>query len=129
MDYLAISIFTTVGQASENRFYRFLYTYASFVAGFALYLFILYALTNLLNLIPRRQRRYRYIIVVGSGLIHGTEVPPLLASRINRGIEAWRENSGSLLILSGGQGADEALLSHFERGDHKHGLICPTAMN
>ena len=32
---------------------------------------------------------------------------PLLAGRIDRGIEIYRKNPGSKLIMSGGQGADE----------------------
>lgn len=46
------------------------------------------------------------IVVLGSGLING-EVPPLLRSRIDRAIEVWRRHPHSLLIPSGGQGADE----------------------
>lgn len=37
----------------------------------------------------------------------GDQVTPLLAGRINRGIEIYRKNPGSKLIMSGGQGPDE----------------------
>lgn len=35
-------------------------------------------------------------------------VTPLLAHRVERGVEMWRRNPGSKLLMSGGQGADEA---------------------
>lgn len=51
-----------------------------------------------------------FVVVVGSGLIHGT-VPPLLASRLDRAItlreREMRDGAGPLLITSGGQGHDE----------------------
>ncbi|MCR4525786.1 YdcF family protein [Kocuria rhizophila] len=51
------------------------------------------------------------VIVLGSGLI-GAAVPPLLAGRLDAGLQAWRrtrDRSGAppLLIPSGGQGPDE----------------------
>jgi uncharacterized SAM-binding protein YcdF (DUF218 family) len=51
------------------------------------------------------------LIVLGSGLI-GDRVPPLLASRINKGIEFYHRlqaevTSPPIFIFSGGQGADE----------------------
>ncbi|MEU7577312.1 YdcF family protein [Streptomyces sp. NPDC041068] len=54
-----------------------------------------------------------FVIVLGSGLIGGTRVPPLLANRLERGravYEAQRARGGEpLLITSGGQGPDEKL--------------------
>ena len=55
-----------------------------------------------------------YIIVLGSGLLNGDEVPPLLQQRIQRGLTFQRKQqakTGKLatLIFSGGQGPDEAL--------------------
>ena len=51
------------------------------------------------------------VVVHGSGLIDG-KVPPLLASRVRRGIRAWRDEDRlrpgvPLLVMSGGQGPDE----------------------
>lgn len=59
-------------------------------------------------------RRQDYIIVLGCGLLHGSEVSPLLAGRIQR---AWkvcrrqvkRGQKPPVLVMSGGQGADEVL--------------------
>ncbi|KRN27896.1 hypothetical protein IV38_GL001735 [Lactobacillus selangorensis] len=55
-----------------------------------------------------------YIIVLGSGLINGDTVPPLLAARINRGIHFYKRQVKKgkphpILLFSGGQGGDEKL--------------------
>ncbi|WP_373762740.1 YdcF family protein, partial [Jeotgalibaca porci] len=60
-----------------------------------------------MNLWKNRKKKYGYIIVLGSGLLNGKEVTPLLASRVDKSIEAYFENEGSTLVLSGGQGPDE----------------------
>lgn len=53
-----------------------------------------------------------FIIVLGSGLIND-QVPPLLASRMNKAIDFyWKQkavNFPPILIFSGGQGSDESL--------------------
>lgn len=61
---------------------------------------------------PRYQQDY--IIVLGSGLINGETVPPLLASRINRAIsfaqrQVAKGRPAPKLVFSGGQGPDEKL--------------------
>ncbi|WP_370424103.1 YdcF family protein (plasmid) [Streptomyces sp. QH1-20] len=55
-----------------------------------------------------------YIVVLGSGLIDGHRVPPLLASRLDRALQIHRaqiERGGPAptLLTSGGQGPDEKL--------------------
>lgn len=50
-----------------------------------------------------------YIVVLGSGLIKD-RVPPLLASRIEKGVKLFNKyEQKPLLIMSGGQGSDELL--------------------
>jgi uncharacterized SAM-binding protein YcdF (DUF218 family) len=53
-----------------------------------------------------------FVVVLGSGLIGGDRVPPLLASRLDRGRRVYqalvaRGKSSPMLIVSGGKGADE----------------------
>jgi len=57
-----------------------------------------------------------FVVVLGSGLRPDGGVPPILASRLERGREIWSRlshraaeagNEGPLLILSGGKGDDE----------------------
>lgn len=55
-----------------------------------------------------------FIIVLGSGLIDGKKVPPLLANRIQRAIKFYKAQSRATLkapkiIMSGGRGEDEHL--------------------
>lgn len=55
-----------------------------------------------------------FIIVLGAGLMNGSQVTPLLGQRINRGILFWqkqkaKKNKRATLILSGGQGGDETV--------------------
>ena len=71
--------------------------------------FTCYTVTSIIVQVPHRKRSYQRIIVLGAGLLNGHEVSPLLAHRVDAGIAAWRQNPGSLLVMSGGQGADEDL--------------------
>lgn len=64
--------------------------------------------TAWLNLINFNIKKLNYVVVLGAGLI-GKKVTPLLASRIDRGIEIYHKNPGSKLIMSGGQGPDEEI--------------------
>ncbi len=54
-----------------------------------------------------------YIIVLGSGLIHGDQVPPLLQNRIRKGYEYYQifkeKNPQIKMIFSGGQGSNETI--------------------
>lgn len=82
-----------------------IYLYFSLVIAYFTVYALGYTVAAALNFINVRQRA-DYVVVLGSGLI-GDRVPPLLAERINRGIEVYRKNPGSKLIMSGGQGPDE----------------------
>ncbi|EAH3841529.1 YdcF family protein, partial [Listeria monocytogenes] len=55
-----------------------------------------------------------FLIVLGSGLIGGDRVPPLLASRLNRAIKFYdkqyaKKGKRATFIVSGGQGANETI--------------------
>ncbi len=66
-----------------------------------------FGLANLFNLIHvRKNHGLDYVVVLGAGLIQG-KPSPLLKNRIQKGIGVWRNNPGSKLIFSGGQGGDE----------------------
>lgn len=52
---------------------------------------------------------YDYIVVHGAGLA-GVEPTPLLAGRLDKGVELWNAgNQRAVIIVSGGQGVDEAV--------------------
>jgi len=71
---------------------------------------LIFAVSSMLNRLPVPFKKYDYIIVLGSGLI-GDQVPPLLASRIKKGIECFKryhtENHPVKVVFTGGQGQDE----------------------
>jgi uncharacterized SAM-binding protein YcdF (DUF218 family) len=60
----------------------------------------------------RSSRKVDFVIVLGSGL-RGSRVPPLLASRLDRGKQVYdravRKGRSPMLITSGGQGPDEEI--------------------
>ncbi|MCS4487571.1 YdcF family protein [Streptococcus sciuri] len=92
----------------SSAFIHILYVY---LGGIVSYLFLqvaLYTLASFLNVINIGKRHLDYIVVLGAGLV-GEEVTPLLASRLDKGIALLRKHSDSQLIVSGGQGPDEAI--------------------
>lgn len=56
--------------------------------------------------LARRAATPAAVVVLGSGLVGG-RVPPLLAQRVALGVEVQRKQLTPVLVLSGGQGADE----------------------
>ena len=89
-----------------GRVLDLVFGFAAILLGIAGVAFTLYTVSGLV--IPHRRRRYQRIVVLGSGLMPDGSVTPLLAHRVERGVEMWRRNPGSMLLMSGGQGADEA---------------------
>jgi len=81
-----------------------------FILGYFGFLFISYLVYSYIYQKFPVRKHVTYIIVLGSGLI-GDRVPPLLKSRLDKGIEIYKmqleKGSISKLIVSGGQGADE----------------------
>jgi hypothetical protein len=81
-----------------------LFGYVSFqCASFVLYAFLYGRLS-----VPRHAD---FVVVLGSGLLDGGRIPPLLASRLDRGHAVFRalaaHGSDPVLIVSGGKGGDE----------------------
>ncbi|GFI47855.1 hypothetical protein IMSAGC019_03181 [Lachnospiraceae bacterium] len=96
-----------IGNLQRDTLSRRVYGIISFSAVYFLSLLAMYSLSAILNLIHLRKRRKAdYIVVLGSGII-GERVTPLLAARIERGIELLGYNPGAVLIMSGGQGPGE----------------------
>lgn len=89
-----------------------IYLVITFSVYYFLIAILLFSVSSLLNRIPIPFKTYDYIIVLGSGLI-GDKVPPLLASRIEKGIELFHKfhttNHPVKIIFTGGQGNDELM--------------------
>lgn len=100
------STYTNLGQIIH-----YAYLMLSFVVIVLSFIFCSFLAYSLLYLSLPKQKDYDYIIIHGSGLIDGYIVPPLLASRIDKAIEAYEQadKPDVRLIASGGQGSDERI--------------------
>jgi len=81
-----------------------LFGYVSFqCASFVLYAFLYRCLP-----VPRHAG---FVVVLGSGLLDGSRIPPLLAGRLDRGVAVYQglaaDGNDPMLIVSGGKGSDE----------------------
>lgn len=105
--YLYLAVWPVAGGLEKGRLGTRLYLFISLFAAYMLSLMAIYLLSAALNLLHWKKRRGAdYIVVLGAGVI-GTRVTPLLAARIERGIELLHSNPGAVLIMSGGQGPGE----------------------
>ncbi len=96
-----------IGNLGKNTLGTILYTIISFIAVYILSLLAVYSLSAVFNLFHlKKKRNADYIIVLGAGII-GSKVTPLLAARIEKGIELLRYNPNAVLVMSGGQGSGE----------------------
>ena len=105
--YLYLAVWPMAGGLEKGRLGTKLYLFVSLSAAYMLSLMAIYLLSAALNLLHWKKRRGAdYVVVLGAGVI-GTRVTPLLAARIERGIELLHSNPGAVLIMSGGQGPGE----------------------
>ncbi len=104
-----LTVWPAMGRLGRGLLGTRLYILISLLAFYLLALLVIYVLSAVLNLVHmRKRRRADYIIVLGAGLI-GERVTPLLAARIDKGIELLARNPKAMLIMSGGQGPGEDL--------------------
>ena len=95
------------------------------VLGYVSFLFLCFIGYAFLYGRMRIRRDADYVVVLGSGLLGGRHVPPLLASRLDRGRQVYetlaerREvDRTPILITSGGQGPDEELPESHAMADY-----------
>lgn len=75
--------------------------------GFTFIALLIYS--SLYCILPKG-KNYDYIIIHGAGLLNGKRVSPLLARRIDKGIEAFKKfDRKAKIIVSGGKGDDEKI--------------------
>ncbi|MBR2809001.1 MAG: YdcF family protein [Erysipelotrichaceae bacterium] len=87
-------------------------------------IFMIYTL--FLQIVPRK-RDFDYVIIHGSGLIHGNKVSKLLSDRIDKALEVYHKDpTPPILIPSGGQGPDEDLAEARAMADYMIAKGIPT---
>ncbi|MHC5291512.1 YdcF family protein [Listeria welshimeri] len=84
------------------------------LVGYFSFLFLSFLLSTFLYQFNFPRYNQDFLIVLGSGLIGGDRVPPLLASRLNRAIkfhekQYLKKGKRATFIVSGGQGANETI--------------------
>ncbi|WP_455122427.1 YdcF family protein [Scardovia wiggsiae] len=91
---------------TEKRWPAFILGGFEVVSFYAALVVISYLITLWLNSINIPTRKLDYIVILGCGVIGGA-VPPLLESRIRKGISVFERNPHSILVMSGGRGPGE----------------------
>lgn len=113
---LSIAVFVIIGlciKLAFNFYHPSFYMY--YITLILLFLYFLYIFTSyliyaVLYLFTRIKYTPDFIVVLGSGLIGGDRVPPLLASRLDKGMDEYiKYGRNPKIIVSGGQGPDELL--------------------
>ncbi|QRP44650.1 YdcF family protein [Amycolatopsis sp. FDAARGOS 1241] len=79
---------------------------ALLVSAYLAFVFTALLLYSVLYSRVNRRARADAVIVLGSGLL-GDRVPPLLASRLDRGAQVLRRSPDAVVVVSGGRGSDE----------------------
>ncbi|GAA2294817.1 YdcF family protein [Streptomyces kunmingensis] len=92
------------------------------LAGYVAFLFVCFLLYATLYERLRIRRKADYVVVLGSGLVGGSTVPPLLAGRLDRARKEHdrlaRKGGRPVLLTSGGQGPDEKLPESHAMADY-----------
>jgi len=84
------------------------------LSGYISFLLVSYVIYALIYSRITGLRRADFVVVLGSGLADGDQVPPLLAGRLERGLRvrqmlARRRQASPVVIVSGGKGSDEQI--------------------
>ncbi|MCR5735700.1 MAG: YdcF family protein [Lachnospiraceae bacterium] len=102
-------IFPFFFDVNTRGVYTVIYWYITMILLYLVFQLASFWISDIINLIHvKKKQSLKYVVVLGAGL-SGERPTPLLRSRIDKGISVYRDNPGSKLIFSGGQGADEVI--------------------
>jgi uncharacterized SAM-binding protein YcdF (DUF218 family) len=110
--FVVIGLDVVAARAGDIKLSLFA-TVANLVFAYVSFLLVSYVCYAFVYGLMARTGGSDFVIVLGAGLGAGGKVPPLLASRLDRGHEIWNSlnrratGPGPLLIVSGGKGDDE----------------------
>ncbi|MFD8497043.1 YdcF family protein [Amycolatopsis sp. NPDC059657] len=83
------------------------------ILAYVSFIFVCFLLYSIVYGRIHSEKGVDFVVILGSGLLGGRTVPPLLTSRLNRGLSVLakehRRNREPLIVTSGGQGPDEEL--------------------
>ncbi|MCL0318956.1 YdcF family protein [Apilactobacillus xinyiensis] len=107
-------IVNIINNTFNNKISDFIISLIQLSTFYVVFCFAGFISSAVMCLLYRPKKNKDYIIVLGSGLINGNQVSPLLAARINKGINFMQQQIQSgqkapVLICSGGQGKDETI--------------------
>ena len=116
-----LAIFTVIGldlaaQRLDSVKLSLFSAVTTLLFGYVSFLFVSYVIYAVIYGRLATGRRADFVVVLGSGLKDGGRVPPLLASRLDRGRTVYEAiaararqdgGDGPVLIVSGGKGSDE----------------------
>ena len=106
---LCVFVWPIKGVVNGNNILLALFILIEVTAFYLLFVMSIYVVSGVLNLIHvRKNHNFDYIIVLGAA-VFGDRVPPLLAGRIEKGLELMKKNPNAKVIMSGGQGPGENL--------------------
>ncbi|WP_371494215.1 YdcF family protein [Kitasatospora sp. NBC_00374] len=102
---------------------------ALLIAGYLAFLFLCFLGYAALYVSLTVRRDVDFVLVLGAGLLDGDQVPPLLASRLDRAwglyqVQAARGRPPTV-IVSGGKGTDERVPESQAMADHLVARGCP----
>lgn len=86
-----------------------LYAFILLIAATLFVLLLVFLLDTMLYSRASRTTSYDYILVLGAGLLDGSRVSPLLASRLDKALKIYKRNPQAKFIVSGGKGSDESI--------------------
>ncbi|MBE1493466.1 uncharacterized SAM-binding protein YcdF (DUF218 family) [Amycolatopsis lexingtonensis] len=99
------------------------------IVAYLSFLFVCFLLYSLVYGRIRTRRPLDFVVVLGSGLLGGRTVPPLLAARLDRGRRVLdaecRKGREPLLVTSGGQGPGEDVPESHAMADYLAGRGVP----
>lgn len=119
--FLAIGIFLwmilsqlTFSNIQFNNIFSTFMVSVNMILFYIIFMFTNFLLSSFIYQFYYPVLKHDYIIVLGSGLMNGSDISPLLASRIDKAIYLYdrqleKKKDPMKIIMSGGQGIDEAL--------------------
>lgn len=107
-----LAILLTFSMAAIPQIIRYVILYFLIIDIILCFLFAAYVLYSWMSQMIPLQQKVDYIIVLVSG-IRSEEVPPLLKSRLDKGIEYYHKNPKAKIVVSGGKGLDEPVSEAF----------------